>query len=693
MKRKLACFGLCFALAEMFAATMPPLVLVPAAALLVFLLFLGFHSIYRPMLLGALSGALCFFLFALLAVRPVESRAGQTAWCTVTVETDAEPSYQEGSLRGTLHVTQCGGETADFRMICDSFPGASPGERFTARFQIEELENSIYLMTYKSRGVYLQAEYLGGYTSETPSHALRFSLLALRRELAGALRYWMPDEEGELEAAVLLGHKNALRDSVQDTFRTAGISHLLAVSGLHVTLLCGIFSFGYRRRFFRPFILLRAVLVLFYMFLTGLPVSVLRAGIVFLLSLAGDFFLQPSDPLTSTGVAALLIGLQNAYAPCDVGFQLSFCAVLGVQLAGTAVQWEQNAAAEKLSRFPEPLTEAFWRLAENLQVAVLAGLTTLPVLVAQGMTASGVSVLSNLLVVWMLQFALQLGMLILAFSVVPFLVPLAHMASLVLSLWLHWMIALAEWCAGLPLAQVDLPRRYTLLVLAVLALLAVLFWKRKRLLLYLPAAALCAILAVALGVRAQQDVVRILMVGASNNPSAVCIQNGRALVLFRGGQSNLRAVTTCLAEHGAPELTMLIDLRQAPSDLDFGTSQIVCVEELSEFSTLPVLDGLTLDLYHKGSGNLAVLGAGDRHVAVMAGNIRLVQPVSVDVLCAAGALSESVRADTIVYCSASPSWLEKATDETLLYSFSDPVITIRPGHSMIFEEVEHVALQ
>ena len=130
-----------------------------------------------------------------------------------------------------------------------------------------------------------------------------------------------------------------------------------------------------------------------------------------------------------------------------------------------------------------------------------------------------------------------------------------------------------------------------------------------------------------------------------------------------------------------------------PSDLDFGTSQIVCVEELSEFSTLPVLDGLTLDLYHKGSGNLAVLGAGDRHVAVMAGNIRLVQPVSVDVLCAAGALSESVRADTIVYCSASPSWLEKATDETLLYSFSDPVITIRPGHSMIFEEVEHVALQ
>ena len=693
MKRKLACFGLSFALAEVFAATMPPLVLVPAAALLVFLLFLGWHSRYRSLLLGALCGAAVFLLFTLLVVLPAERHAGQTVQCTVTVETDAEPSFEEGSLRGTLRVTQCDGQPANFLMTCDSFPGVSAGERFTARFQIEKLENSIYLMSYKSRGIYLQAEYLGDYVPEEPSASPRFSLLALRQQLAGVLRYWMPEEEGELEAAVLLGHKDGLRDSLQDTFRTAGVSHLLAVSGLHVALLCGIFSFGYRRRFYRPLILLRAGLVVFYMFLTGLPISVMRAGIVFLLALAGDFFLQPTDPLTSTGAAAVLIGLQNAYAPCDVGFQLSFCAVLGVQLAGTLVRREQEALAPQCEALPERLNDWLWRAAEAVQVAALASLATLPVLVAQGMTASGVSVLSNLLVVWMLQLALQLGMAILAFSAVPFLQPLAHMASLAASVWLHWMIALTTWCAELPLAHIDLPRRYTLLVLAVLAVLALLFWKKRRMLLYLPAAAFCTALAVGLGMWAQRDVVRIAMVGAANNPCAVCTQNGRAIVLFRGGQSNLRAVNTYLSEHALPEVTLPVDLRQEPSDLAFSAGQTLRMEELPKFSALPVLDGLTLNLYHGGSGNLAVLGVGERHIAMAAGNIRLPQPVCVDVLCAAGSLPDFVEAETLVYCTPAPSWLEKVEEETLLYSFSDPVITIRPGHSMIFEEVERVALQ
>lgn len=693
MKRKLACFGLCFALAEVFAATMPPLVLVPAAALLVFLLVLRRCSSYRPLLAGALCGLAVFSAFSVLVVRPAEQHAGQTALCTVTVETDAEPSYQEGRLRGTLRVTRIDGQPADLLMNCSSFPGTAAGERFTARFQIEALEASVYQMNYKSRGVYLQADYLGDYTPETPSSALRFSLLALRRTLADVVRYWMPDEEGELEAAVLLGHKTGLRDSLQDTFRTAGVSHLLAVSGLHVTLLCGIFSFGYRRRFYRPLILLRAALVVFYMFLTGLPVSVLRAGLVFLLALVGDFFLQPVDPLTSTGAAAVLIGLQNAYAPCDVGFQLSFCAVLGVQLAGSLVQWEKDALASKEEAMPERLTAVLWSLAENLQVAVLASLATLPVLVAQGMTASGVSVLTNLLVVWMLQLALQLGMLILAFSVLPPLQPLVHMASLVLSVWLHGMIALTAWCAGLPLAHVDLPRRYTLLVLAVLGALALLFWKRRRMLWYLPAAALCTALAVGLGVWAQRDVVRIALVGAANNPCAVCTQNGQAVVLFRGGQSNLRAVNTYLADHALPAVTLLVDLRQNPSDLDFPAEQMVRLEELPESGTRTVLDGVTLDLYHKSSGNLAVLGVGERHIAVMAGNIRLPAPLPVDVFCAAGALSDSVPAETIVYCTPSPAWLEGTAGQTLLYSYSDPVITIRPGHSMIFEEVERIALQ
>ncbi len=95
---------------------------------------------------------------------------------------------------------------------------------------------------------------------------------------------------------------------------------------------------------------------------------------------------------------------------------------------------------------------------------------------------------------------------------------------------------------------VDLsPQRYTLFVLAVLGALAVCFWHARRLRLYLPAAALCTVLAVGLGVWMQRDVVQINLVGASNNPCVVCVQNGQAVVFFRGGESNWSAVQNYLA--------------------------------------------------------------------------------------------------------------------------------------------------
>ena len=686
MKRKLACFGMAFALAELFAANMPPLVLVPAAALFALLVFLFWHHNIRIPLLGALCGTIFFLLFILVNVLPLQQWVGQQVRCTVTVETDAARSYRDGYLRGTLRVTQCDGEAADFLVNCAAFPAAKPGECFSADFLFLPLEENSYRTSYQSNGVYLQAEYQGNYCLLPESPATRFALFQLRQNLSNLLQRWMPAEEGELEAAMLLGSKDELRDSIQDSFRAAGVSHLLAVSGLHVALLCGIFWFGRHRRFLRPLILLRAALVVFYMVLTGLPISVLRAGFVFLLALAGDFFLQPVDLLTSTGAAAVVISLQNAYAPCDVGFQLSFCAVLGVQAAGTLFRWEKGVFPAPEGRFFRLFYALLLRFLETFQVALFASIATMPVLIAHGLTASGVSLLTNLLVVWMLQPALLLGVFSLFIAPISALEPVSHLLGLLLTVWLRWMLVIVNWCASLPMAYIDLPRRYTLLVFAVLGILAFVFWKNRQMIWYLPAATVCGVFALVLGVRAERDVVRISMVGADNNPCVVCTQNGEALILFRGGQSNLNAVNSYLAERAQPDVVGFVDLRQSPSELNFDDFPVESIENMPAYSTQDILDDLTLDLYHDESGNLAVLEIADRHIAVMAGNIRLQQPVNVDVICAAGALSDSVRADTIITCTDTAKWISNAAGKNLLYSSDVPVILIRPGISVVYEE-------
>ena len=700
MKRKLATFGLCFAGAELFAANMPPLVLVPAAALLLLLLFLSIarRSRYLPLAVGAAAGLCWFCVFSFMAFRPVRALAGQTASCTVTVETDAATAYQNGQLRGTLTVTSLNGKACHFKMRSNGFPAQEPGETFTADFALTDLPHDAYRASRLSRGILLQGEYTGGYHAGENSRAVRFALYHLRQNASALLRRWLPRDLGGLEAAMLLGDKAALPDAVQDTFRAAGISHLLAVSGLHLALLCGLFSFGRRRRFYRPLILLRAAAAVFYMLLTGLPVSVLRAGIVFLLVLLGDWFYQPIDLLTLTGAAAVLLGLQNPYAPCDIGFQLSFCAVLGVQVSAALGGWEEtHCPGRDAEGIKAQLRRAGLSLLSAVQTAALAALATLPVLVAQGLTTSGVGILANLATVWMLQPALVLGLAVLALQIaaIPlgFAAPLAHMASFLLAVWLRVFYALASWCAALPLARLYLPREYTLLVLALLGALALAYYAAGKLRWFLPVGAACAVMAVVLGVQLQKGVATLALVGTAGNPAVVCVQDGQAVVLFRGGEANLRAVRSYLADHGAAEQVLTVDLRRSASDLSFDTAEVWTAQVMDAYSTHTILNGLTLELYHTSGGNLAVIGDGRTHIAVMAGNAALDAPVAVDVLCAAGALSDSVQPVSILTTASSPRWLDQAGIERVYYGQDIPTLRLRPGRSLQIKEAQRVALQ
>lgn len=173
MKRKLGWFGLGFAGAKLAAAILPPLVCVPAAAFLVCLALLWIKRRRDSAIpvLGALCGLAWFLVFTLVWVRPVKALAGQTVTCTAVVETDADASYSESRLRGTLRLTEIDGRAANVKVQCASFPGESAGERFTAKFALTELPDNKYRLSRQSKGVYLQAEYLAATTTGSQPRA------------------------------------------------------------------------------------------------------------------------------------------------------------------------------------------------------------------------------------------------------------------------------------------------------------------------------------------------------------------------------------------------------------------------------------------------------------------------------------------------------------------------------------------
>ena len=700
MKRKLAGFGLAFSVAELAAAYLPPLASVLTAAVFLFLIpvFLAERSGPRrpflPVIAGVAAGLLWSELFCWMVVRPAQALAGKTVRCTAVIQTDCSSSWQQGSLRGTLLLTEVDGKKTSLRVSCTAFPYGEPGEKFTAQFLLDSLPADRYRMSRYSDGIWLSAEYVEGWQPAGTVRSLRLWLYQLRRELSQRLSLYLPRDLAGLESAMLLGDSSRLDDALSNTFRTAGISHLLAVSGLHVALLCGLLSFGRKRTFSRILLALQAVALIFYMGLTGFPVSVLRAGIVFLIALAGYAMLRPPDALTSLGAAAVLIGLQP-FAPCDIGFQLSFCGVLGVQAAGGLARRERQCFLRRLETDElSKILSMLLGLLETVQAACFASLATFPVLLAHDMTTSGVAVLSNFLVVWMLGPALHMGLLALLFSALPVFDPVYHGVSFALGVWLKGMVSLAGFCANLPAARLCLPRKYTLFVLGLLAALALVFYCAGKMLHYIPTAAVCVTAAILLGNWMQKDVIQIAMLGTAGNACTVITQNSRAAVLFRGGTPNRRAVSEYLACHGAPTVETLIDLRTDSKQETLDAETLIPMEELPEGVTqIALLDTITADLYHDDGGNLAVLDAGGYHVAAAAGEVSLSEPVSADLFLAAGGYPQAVNARVILTNQENPRWRKAVGDERIYLGTDTPMVTLRPGRSVVFEEVRKIAVQ
>ena len=682
MKRGLACFGLAFALAEWTAANLLPPLGIGLAAVLCFAGAVWMRRRRTSVfLVGAAAGFAWLIVFTLWKVVPVRQYAGQTVRCVAVAETDCVLSdYEADRLRGTLHIRQIDGKKVDFKVYCTSFPGSSPGDVVKLTLGLNELPFNAYRLNRMSKGVYLEGRYLDGGTVEGSDSSVRFLMFRLRQKLSDRLQTWLPWDLGGVEAAMLLGDKASLREAESKAFRRAGVSHLLAVSGLHVALLCGLGT-DRRRRFDRRVILARGVLVLFYMGLTGMSASVLRAGSVFLIALLGAFFIQPYDLLTATGFAALLMSVRSAYAPCDLGFALSFSAVLGIQ-AAEVLSGRQRAGWK--------LPPIILRAIETVQITVLAALGTLPVLLFYGLEVSGAGVLCNLLVIWMIRPALLLGLMVLIMS--PLKGPF-RLASLMLEAWLRILVGAVRWCAALPFARLVLPRTYTIFTLAVLAALFGVFWYHKKCKWGISAVLLCGAAAAALCVRMEQGVVRIALVGTAGNPCAVITQQEHAVVLFRGGWSNRNAVQQYLYEQGNPKWDLCVDLRQTPTDMEFPVNTLVLQAQETGTDRIGILEDLTLDLTHTNRSNLAVIGAGDSHIAMMAGKLELEHPIQVDVFCAGGAYSDSLQADTILYTEQSPAWINSVGKEILYFSSGTPVITIRPGRSLTFQEVTKCVVQ
>jgi competence protein ComEC len=295
----------------------------------------------------------------------------------------------------------------------------------------------------------------------------------------------MPPREAELARGFVLGEDDRIDEETKEDFRRSGLSHLLAVSGENVTLLAllampllGALGIPLRER-----LLWVLALIAVYVPVAGAGPSIQRAGVMGAVGLLATLAGRRASRFYALVLAATVTLAIDPAVASDIGWQLSFAAVLGILLLASPIR-RAITAHLGLGR---------WRraLAEGLAVTIAATLATAPLIAYHFETLSTTTLVANVMAMPAVAPAMWLGMCSAGLAQVSGL-PLEPLNELN-ALLLAYVAQVAAWCAApgwaelhVHLSEGGLVAAYLTLGSAVLVCLSLTRFKLRAPRLFLP---------------------------------------------------------------------------------------------------------------------------------------------------------------------------------------------------------------
>ncbi len=298
-----------------------------------------------------------------------------------------------------------------------------------------------------------------------PAQGLLGGLESLRRAAGEALARALPAPQAGLAAGILVGLRDQVDRELAADFATAGLSHVVAISGWNIALVGAVVMALLRSRPRRQRTLVVIAAIVLYTLLAGASPSVVRAAIMGAICLVARESGRRGAAATALGLAAWTMLLLDPAVVADVGFQLSVAATAGL------LAW--SGPLTRRVRSVAPTRTPAW-LTESLGVSLAAQAATLPLVLLHFGRLSLVSPLANLLMAPLVAPAMLAALCGLAAgAVVSIGAPTLLAAPVVLasSLVLGAMVALGGAAASVPLASIELAAPQALLTAALSALL------------------------------------------------------------------------------------------------------------------------------------------------------------------------------------------------------------------------------
>ena len=141
----------------------------------------------------------------------------------------------------------------------------------------------------------------------------------------------MNDNEKAILKAILLGNRQDISEETSEQFEKSNVSHILAVSGMHITYIIIIVNFIFNNIIGKHYSkIFTSLFILIYMCMAGFTPSIMRAGITGIIVIMANFFYRKSDIWESLGIAIFIILIDNPFSINSIGLKLSFSATIGI---------------------------------------------------------------------------------------------------------------------------------------------------------------------------------------------------------------------------------------------------------------------------------------------------------------------------------------------------------------------------
>lgn len=404
---------------------------------------------------------------------------------------------------------------------------------------------------YKSKNIFLQSDEVKSFVvSQNDSNFIRKKINQYREYIYNRITTILPEDEGAFIGAMLCGDTDYLSEARQKNLFRSGIGHIISVSGSHLMILAGLLLLVLNKLCINKWLRFGTiqVIIITYTAFTGMPVSVIRAGIMFTLLMLGSVMKRRADCLTSIALAGMLLTIADPFAIRDSSLLLSLAGTFGVTVFAPYVirSFDFKGKTKGLSN--------------ALITMICASIVTFPFVVMSFDEVSIISPIANLILAPLCSLALICAILIaLTGGVLIIANPLLLIAGLAVKL----MFFISDFFVKIPYSYLPLGKNLIviliLIAIAGIAFISLRYKTPKALLSSVFVSIAAIIISVSIINLSESNNFIVTLLTEKNSSCLVLNKNGQTFIIDICGNGKISAVASkYLRKNGIKSVDMLL---------------------------------------------------------------------------------------------------------------------------------------